>query len=876
MTRTLGHYEVLDPLGAGGMGEVYRARDTRLGREVALKLLPERLSGDASSLARLEREARLLATLQHPNIAAVHDLDEQDGVRFLVMELVPGETLARRLERGSLGVAETLRVGTAVAEALAAAQEREIIHRDLKPGNIMLRPEGRVVVLDFGLAKIVPGADASGNPEISTLAQGATTHGMLVGTPAYMSPEQARGDALDPRTDVWSLGCVLFECLSGRVPFPGASPLETVAAILEREPDWSVLPPGLPPGILSLLRGCLDKDSRRRPPDAIQLRRILAGLAAPSAAPSPAPPSPGKGWFRTVSSRARAALSAMTGQSASSPPPGPLAPVHLQQLTFAEGVESEPRWSPDGTEILYCREVGGLRQLVRQETGAGESRLLTPGSHDCLQPCWSPDGRHLLYVRGRKPGLRLEPGDIFGAYQGGDIRILDLASGEDRLLVEDGFNPAYAPDGSRIAFDASLAGPRRIWVVDAHGRNPLQVTSDTSEEVDHLRPRWSPDGNRIVFQNVARTQFDIRALDMATRELTWISRDQVMDLTPTWCPTGRFIYFSSYRSGGINVWRVPLDAGGSPAGTRQQVTTGAGQDVEVDVHPGGGRLAFSILRQNADIWKLPVSPETGRPTGDPVKVLASSREDSRGAWSPDGSRIAFNSDRGGEMNLWVRDLTDGEERRITRGPGGDYQPNWSPDGNHLAFFSSRRHNPGIWAVEIVSGRLRALSPDGAIEINPFFSPDGSRIAYQSDREGRFEVWVMNADGSEPRPLTRIGVGGHFLRWSGDGRFILFNASGRGLHRVPAGGGEVEPLARISGGAHISLSPDEKHVMDVIGHRTLWVSPLGGGEPESIFVFSDPEIRIDYPVWSPDGRWVLFDRFRPQGGDVWILEGLGSS
>jgi len=858
------------------MGEVYRARDTRLGRDVAVKVLPARLARDASSLARLEREARLLAALQHPNIAAVHDLDEHEGERFLVMELVPGETLARRLERGPLGVEDAVRVATEVAEALAAAHEREIIHRDLKPGNIMLRPDGRVVVLDFGLAKMVSqdGETTTGDATVAT--DPPTAEGALVGTPAYMSPEAIRGETLDRRTDFWGLGCVLFESLAGQTPFAGATAVETAAAILEREPQWGTLPPDLPPSLVTLLRQCLGKDARERPASAAQ---VIQGLALVSAAaagsiPSPPPaPAGGGGWLRTVSSRARAALSAVTGRSQAEPDSAVLSPGRLRQVTFAEGVESEPRWSPDGTEILYCREVAGLRRLVRQGVEGGEAQVLTPRSHDCLQPCWSPDGTRVLYVRGREPGVRLEPGDIFGQFRGGDIHILDLATGEDQLLVENAFHPAYSPSGNRIAFDASLAGPRRIWIVDALGRNPLQVSSDTSEEVDHLRPRWSPGGDRIVFQNVARTQFDIRALDLATRELTWISRDQVMDLTPVWCPTGRYVYFSSYRSGGINVWRVPVDAHGRPAGTRQQVTTGAGQDVEVDVHPGGSRLAFSTLRQNADIWKLPVSPETGRPTGEPVKVLASSREDSRGAWSPDGSRIAFNSDRGGEMNVWIRDLESCTDVQVTRGAGGDYQPNWSPDGRRLAFFSSRRRNPGIWSVDIESGRLAALSPETAIEINPFFSPDGTRIAYQSDRDGRFEVWVMGADGSDPRSLTRIGVGGHFLRWSRDGRYVLFHASGRGLHRVPLEGGEPEPLARISGGAHISLSPDEGRLMDVLGHRTLWVSPLAGGEPERVYEFADPDVRIDYPVWSPDGRWVLFDRFRPQGGDIWVRDGL---
>jgi TolB protein len=304
------------------------------------------------------------------------------------------------------------------------------------------------------------------------------------------------------------------------------------------------------------------------------------------------------------------------------------------------------------------------------------------------------------------------------------------------------------------------------------------------------------------------------------------------------------------------------------------VTTGPGQDVEPAVSPDGRRLAFAILRQNADLWKLPIEPDTGKPAGAPQKVLATSREESRGAWSPDGKRIAFNSDRSGEMNIWVLTLADGSVRQLTQGPGGDYQPNWSPDGSRLAFFSSRRGTPGIWAVDLDSATAKPLTSDESISINPFHSPDGKHIAYQSDRSGRLEVWIMSADGSEPRPLTDVGVIGHFLRFTPDGTHVVFRCPGGGAPktmRVPIAGGDPEPLAEVAGGAHMSFSPDSSRIMDVVGHKVLWVSPLAGGSPERVFEFEDPEVRIDYPVWSPDGKWLLFDCFQPKGGDVFVLE-----
>jgi Tol biopolymer transport system component len=258
-------------------------------------------------------------------------------------------------------------------------------------------------------------------------------------------------------------------------------------------------------------------------------------------------------------------------------------------------------------------------------------------------------------------------------------------------------------------------------------------------------------------------------------------------------------------------------------------------------------------------------------------VIATTREESRGAWSPDGRRIAFNSDRAGDMNLWIHDLDDRSTRQLTRGPGGDYQPAWSPDGQALAFFSSRAGRPGIWTIDLGSDTLSPLSPSDAIEINPAYSPDGTKIAYQSDRAGRLEVWVMGRDGRDPTQITRVGAMGHFLRWTRDGRWILFTCPSGGAPRtlrVAADGtSEPEPLPPVKGGSHISLSPDETRILDVVGHKVLHVSPLHGGDPWAVFEFDDPSVRIDYPVWSPDGRWALFDRFRPEGGDVWVLDGI---
>ena len=859
-----GQFEIVGDLGHGSMGSVFRASDTSLGRDVALKFLSQELLSQPEATARFEHEARVLAAFSHPNIAAIYGISLEPPFPYLVLEFVPGKTLREKITSGRLKIGEALTIARQIATALAEAHRRGIVHRDLKPANIKITDSGDVKVLDFGLAKAYAGLDDMS----ATLGVESTTPGTILGSPGYMSPEQARGLGVDERADIWAFGCILFELLSSKRAFDGPTPADALTSVLSREPDWSQLPSSTPAPVKRLLRRCLEKSPERRTERATSAVLVLDQALAESSKPS-------RLWLAIAAVVAIGlvviAAFVLTGNRGRHIQPT------LKQITFDEGVEEQPAWSPDGAEVAYVATPTGAtqRKIFRKNIASGLATQLTHGEGDDITPAWSPDGRRILFVRSTDPKGVLQPGDVFGEYANGDIWSLDLASGQETLLVRNAFDPAFSPDGNRVAVDASWAGPRRIWTLDSSGHNPQQLTTENSEAVNHLNPRWSPNGKFIVFVNKDSTKFDVHVVDVESKKTTYLTDDRATSIQPVFSPTGKYIYFTSYRSGGLNLWRVPVGRDGSRNGALEQVTTGPGQDLQAVFTPNGKRLAFAILRQNAQVWALPVSPSDGSVTGEPRSLISSTREDSRAAWAPEGRRIAFNSDRSGSMNIWLANADGSSARQLTTGGGGDYQPTWSPDQQRLVFFSSRSGSPNLWEVEISSGTLKQLTSTTSIDINPFYSPDGKLIAFQSDRSGRMELWILDRQTGEVRQLSHEGSGGHFSRWTPAGDAIVFrcpacNGSGATM-KISFSGGPATPFGNAKGGSHISLSPDFSHIMDVIGHRSIWVSPVAGGTPKMIFEFPDSNTRIDYPVWSPDGKFVLFDRFHPQGGDVWMME-----
>ncbi|HEV8455103.1 MAG TPA: protein kinase, partial [Gemmatimonadales bacterium] len=630
-------YRIEGELGRGGMATVYLAHNLRQERLVALKVIHPEVAAVLGP-ERFLREIKLTANLRHPHILPLFDSGEAAGQLWYTMPYVEGESLRQRLLREKrLPLDEALRIVSDVLAALAYAHEHGIVHRDIKPENILLEG-GEAVLADFGIAHAV---SAAGSERL-------TRTGVAVGTLAYMSPEQAVGQkTIDGRSDLYSLGCVLYECITGEPPFTGPNPQSIIAKHLTAPPPPVTSAEGaVPPSVVQALDKALAKTPSERFDNAAA---FAAALGTGKEASTP------WGGRRRIALAALAAL-VLLGLTFYA---GRIAPGRAQaggtvasgfnrkltQLTFGEGVEEWPAWSPDGARLAYVAEVDGFRQLFLRTIAGGADRRLSRDSRDHIQPAWSSDGQRLAFVQSRLSGGKLEPSDINGWYQeNGEIWSVELANGDETKLIDNAFNPAYSPDGRRIAFDAAWAGARRIWIADAGGRNPRQVTSDSSEAVVHTNPRWSPDGTRLAFRRVEKIKSDIDVVDLSSQEVTRVTNDNVLDMDPVWAPDGRHIYFASSRGGGLNLWRIGVGSGGKPASPPEQLTTGAGDDVEPTVAPDGSRVAFAVRGINSDLWRLPVVPTPGQPRGAPEPVVMTTRVESRGAWSPDGRSIAFNSD----------------------------------------------------------------------------------------------------------------------------------------------------------------------------------------------------------------------------------------
>ena len=840
---------------------MYRAEDTTLKREVAIKVLPERFTQDTERLARFEREAQVLASLNHQNIAAIHSFEHSDGVHFLAMELVEGETLAQRVAKGPLPVEEALEVSRQLAEGLEAAHESGVIHRDLKPANINITPEGKVKILDFGLAKAlegeIPAADISQSP---TRTGEMTSAGVILGTAAYMSPEQARGKPVDKRTDIWAFGCVLYEMLTGNQVFSGETATDILGAIVHKDPDWEALPEGTPRGIRRLLRRSLERDPHERLRD-IGDARIEIGQAVndPGGADTvtflPQQPIP---LWRQPTAITAVALALVIGLAAAwllkPAPPLPEPPLRKLTLEWGEDIH-RPVISPDGRHVAYLRGPGGLSGLwIRDLDQEGPRQLVPEGL--VFSPFWSADSQFIGFV--------LDAGLKKVSLQGGPAATLCRVSGPMR-------GATWSPDGASIVF-AAISPTPGLYEVPAQGGEP-QLLFEPEEDryrAPHFLP--SPGGGRRLLYSVGLSgQRQIVAHDLETGQKEFLTSG----VDPFFATTGHILYGTVDRSA---LWAIPfsietLQATGEPFPVRENASDHSVSRDGTLVYLGGGdRLQQLVWRDR---------------TGGNLEAIGQPQERIRApALSPDGSRVAVVGMENGNRDVWVHDIVRGLKTRVTSNPAGENRPNWLPSGDEISFSSNRNGTVDIF-VKSADGRGEAevlvatpaaefpfdWTADGNYmifdqrhagremdlyylrrdkdgsgyesivfsetefdELSPRISPDGRFVAYQSNESGSYEVYVQPFPEGPGR--TQVSSkGGQQPRWSGDGKEIFY-VEGDALMAVPVGttptfSAETPTLLFQGKGAFA----DRGHSYDVSadGKRFVIVEPVPGGKPPTIQV-----------------------------------------
>ncbi len=886
--RTISHYRVLRVLGGGGMGVVYEAEDLRLGRHVALKFLAPATPVAPLTLARFEREARAASALNHPHICTIHDIGTDQDAPFIVMELLEGETLGARLERGPVDLSRLVEWAVQVADGLEAAHRAGIIHRDIKPANIFITTRGDAKILDFGLAKLSPDpAEAAARADSRQTTTGgfdapvATRPGATVGTIAYMSPEQVRGEDLDARTDLFALGAVLYEAATGRRAFTGKTSALVFDAILHQAPmSPTRVRPEVPEELQRVIAKALEKDRALRYQNAADLRADLlrvkrereSGQAADVTAPRASGTSPawaevaggGRGGHRLAQALALVLVVAVLAGVAlfvTARYRDALPVATPSQLTSAPGWEAEPVISPDGSLVAYASNESGNADIWVIDIHGGNPLRLTDDPASDREPAWFPDGSALAFVsdRGGTPAI-WKVGKLGGA---------------PMLLLDNAVDPAVSPDGTRIAF--ARRGPSgEFRIAEARfadlGRITI-LTSETGGWADHRHPAWSPDGTRICYE-ASRGLWIVPANGGASTRLT---TDNEADIEPAWSPDGRHVYFASYRQGTLALWRIAV-AGGQAS----RVTLGSGPERHPSVSRNGRHLVYSTTNDNRDLVIHDVA--TGRET-----QVGTVRTETFPVFAPDGRTLFFVSDRWeGRFDLWAqaiaRDGTLGEARRVTDHPGTVSHPAVSPDGRYVAYYRILEGRRDIWIVPAAGGASTRFTDDPAPHTDPAWSPDGRRLAFVSERDGEPQIWVAPvAHGGPAGPAVRVTSGPGPKQgpaWAPDGSRIAYVAGNPGELAVVSADGRGG-ARRLTSGANANWvqwdTSRRLFAAGLWGERTFSVREVDAVDG-TVRAFTPPVIVGPDPSSfdvSFDRRFVTFSRkdFR---GDIWVLEARSGS
>ena len=814
---SIGPYRIERLIDVGGMGEVYRARDTSLGRDVAIKILTRHFTADPERLARFEREAHLLAALNHPNIGAIYGLESASDVRALVLELVEGETLAARIQRGPLPPSDAFAIARQIADALDAAHEKGIVHRDLKPANIKVTPDGVVKVLDFGLAKA-----AIGELQSPTMVRAGTHEGTILGTTAYMSPEQARGQTVDKRTDILAFGCVLYEMLAGRVAFPGETKSDTIAAILGREPDWTALPASTPPLIARLLQRSLEKDSRRRLRDIADARAelddSLDSRKATTVAGPPAPVSAHSPWSRWTAIVLVALASALAGWGSSRLDPArgdPLSNATFTRLTNFEGDEVQAMLSPDGKFAAFLADREGPLDVWLTQVGSGRFQNLTPDSH---MPTERPT---------RNIGFSGDGSQIwFGGAPFGRMRIMPMMGGPPTpFLADRAVEVAWSADGARLVYHTDAPGDP-MFVADRGGVGARQIFVDPNVGGHNHHQAWSPDGQWIYFARGSQDtwQMDVWRIAASGGQPERLTDHDAYVGFPT--PTDdRTVLYVAKDHEGSGPWLWALD---TKSRATRRIAYGTEQYLSIAGSAGHRRLVAAVANPTATVWTVPILDHPAE---------------------------------------------DGDARPMVLPTGRALAPRLA--GRSMFYLSSQGTGDGLWrfedgkAVEILKGS------DDALFEPPAVSADGRQVAVVLRRDGRMRLHVLSAEGGDLQSLAESINIQKSVCWSPDGTWIVaggIDDRGPGLFKIPLDRGA--PVRLVAGPAHDPVWSPSADLIVYTGANVSVDAPLLAIRADGTNV-PLPAIRVRVEGkryrFLPDGSALVYAQGPFPAQDFWLLD-----
>jgi Tol biopolymer transport system component/tRNA A-37 threonylcarbamoyl transferase component Bud32 len=868
--QTIGHYEILEKLGQGGMGVVYKARDTQLDRFVALKiLLPDKVANPERKL-RFVQEAKAASALNHPNIVTIHEIGSEDGADFIVMEFIAGRTLDRVIPRGGLKLAELLNYAIPIADALARAHAAGIVHRDLKPGNIIVGEDGVTKLLDFGLAKLSTLHDAS-DAELTRPEAPETEEGSLLGTVSYMSPEQAEARKVDARSDIFSFGAVLYEMATGQRAFFGRSKISTLAAVLQSDPKRPVeLQAGLPRELERIIQRCLRKDPAWRYQSAADLKISLYDLQreTESGGPVAAPTAPARGqakrWVAPLAVGLAIGVALWFGLRGERHTAvyGPVKP-----LTTYAGLEYEPALSPDGNQIAFAWD--GVNKdnfdiYVRLVEGGAALRLTTDPAGD-RAPAWSPDGRHLAFLR--ETGIYLIP-----ALGGVERKLLQFPRGS--LPVS---SLSWSPDGKFLAFSGAEDNKAAsIWIVSTESGDYHRASAPPQGNLSDVSPAFSPDGRTLAFIRARDTFSRAVILQDINRDANTQGREReatgydrrIEELA--WQPDSRGLILTVTELGmRTGLFRLPL------GGALQALGIDSDMVRWPSLSRAGNRLAYEKRRVDTNIYRMDgPGPDGGPKPYDRCHVSAvvdSTAQDREPMLTPDGRRLVFNSDRLGFYEIHVANADGSNQVALTAmGRTAMGSPRWSWDGQTIAFDRYENGHSMIYTISANGGKSHRVTSEEFTDIRPSFSHDGKWIYFSSNRSGRMEVWKVQQGGGPVQQLTHNSGNEPFE--SPDGT-LLFYTNEEGLWSVPVAGGDPKLVLPEAGMFRYALAGHSIYYC----HRdpkSLWVLRSGSGRKFEYVRFSNSTIGLDGGTAltvSADERTIVYSQRDRQESDLMLVE-----